>query len=554
MPVMMCRANRRFRIGCLATAIVLVHASASVLADTYPRQPGIDARHYAVRLTLLTTDSNEIDAEATVTLRVVAPGTREAFLDLTSSTLDGKGMTVTSVTSAGRDIPVEHRANRLRLPLPADVAAGQDIAFAIRYHGAPANGLRLIDNIHGERTAFSENWYNRARQWLPMIDHPSDKATGELIVTTKAEYQVISNGLLVEQVDLPGGLRRTHWKQDVPISSWLYSLGVAHFVVRYGDVVRGVPLSYWVFPQSAAKGLAALEKDARGSFEFFSEHVGPYTYGKLAHVQAAGMGGGTEHVSNIFYGEKGVAAGNAPVVHETAHQWFGDAVTEDDWNDVWLSEGFATYFTLLYTEHAAGRDAFVDGLRRSRDAVLRLEKSRPNTPVVHVNLDEAATSPNNPFVYQKGGWMLHMLRGLIGTEPFWRGIRLYYQRHMNGLASTMDLRRAMEEVSGQDLGWFFAEWLTRSGVPQVSGEWRYDAANKQVIATVRQTQAGDPYRFSIGIGVSATAGATPAIHALDVTDREATLRIPADTAPAAVVLDPGVWLLAEFGTFTKAGP
>jgi aminopeptidase N len=266
--------------------------------------------------------------------------------------------------------------------------------------------------------------------------------------------------------------------------------------------------------QSAAEGLVAVVKDSLRSFVFFSEHVGQYAYGNLAHVQAAGMGGGTDHVSNIFYGEKGVAAGNAPVVHETAHQWFGNAVTENDWNDVWLSEGFATYFTLLYTEHAAGRDAFVEGLRRSRDTVLRTEKSRPNTPVVHVDLDEATTSPLNQFVYQKGGWILHMLRGVIGTEPFWRGIRIYYQRHMNGLASTMDLRRVMEEVSGQDLGWFFAEWLTRSGVPQVSGEWRYDAANKQIVATVRQTQPGEPYRFPIGIGVSSTAGAMPAFHPL----------------------------------------
>ena len=313
-------------------------------------------------------------------------------------------------------MPIEHRDNRLHLPLPAGATAGQDVRFTIATTACPRNGLRLLNNIHGDRTAFSENWYNRARQWLPMIDHPADKATGELIVTTKADYQVVSNGVIVEQVDLPGGLRRTHWKQDVPISSWLYSLGVARFIVRQGGVVRGVPLSYWAFPQDAEKGLAALERDARGSFEFFSDRVGPYAYGKLAHVEAAGMGGGTEHVSNIFYGEKSVTAGNAPVVHETAHQWFGDAVTENDWNDVWLSEGFATYFTLLYTEYAGGRDAFVDGLRRSRDAVLRLEKSLPNTPVVHVNLDEAATEPNNRLVYEKGAWTLHMLRDLIGTE------------------------------------------------------------------------------------------------------------------------------------------
>ena len=362
---------------------------------------------------------------------------------------------------------------------------------------------------------------------------------------------MVSNGVIVEQLDLPGGLRRTHWKQDVPISSWLYSLGVARFIVRQGGVVRGVPLSYWAFPQDADKGLAALERDARGSFEFFSDRVGPYAYGKLAHVEAAGMGGGTEHASNIFYGEKSVTAGNAPVVHETAHQWFGDAVTESDWNDVWLSEGFATYFTLLYTEYAGGRDAFVDGLRRSRNAVLRLEQSLPNTPVVHANLDEASTAPNNRLVYEKGAWTLHMLRGLVGTEPFWRGIRLYYQRHANGVASTADLRRTLEEVSGLDLRWFFAQWLTRSGVPQVSGSWRYDPAAKQIVVTVRQTQAADPFRFSLGVGVSAVSASAPAVRQIHVTGRESTFSIPADTEPASLVLDPGVWLLAALGSFQK---
>ena len=542
------RRRRTSRIAGLAATLTaaLTLSTAPAAADTYPRQPGVDTVHYVFRLTLLTSDSNEIQGEASVRLRVTANGVHDAFLDLTSVTPDGKGMTVTRVTSNGQTVNFTHDHDRLRLPLPSGVKAGDEVTFDIAYHGAPANGLRLLNNIHGERTAFSENWFHNARQWLPTIDHIADKATAEFVVTTKAEYQVISNGMLADELDLPGGLRRTHWSQDVAVSPWLYSLGIAHFVVHYEAPTKGTTLSFWAFPQDTDNGLAALERDARGAFDFFSERVGPYAYQKLAHVEAAGMGGGTEHATNIFYGERGVTAGNAPVVHETAHQWFGDAVTESDWNDVWLSEGFATYFTLLYTEHATGRDAFVDGLRRSRDRILQLEKTLPDTPVVHVNFDESKQAgPNNQLVYQKGGWTLHMLRDQIGTDAFWRGIRLYYQSHMNGLASSADLRAAMEQASGQELSWFFSQWLNRTGVPSVEGTWRYDAAAKQIVATIRQTQTADPYRFQMGVGVISPAGSLPKVVEAQVNGRETTISIPADAAPASVVFDPNVALLAE---------
>ena len=520
-------------------------------ADTYPQQSGVDAQHYVFRITLLTGDSNEIHGEATVTLRV-ASNVRKLFLDLASATPKGSGMTVTGVTSAGHAVVFTHSDNRLQLPVPVGLAAGQDITFVIRYRGIPANGLRLLNNIHGDRTAFSENWYNNARQWLPIIDHPADKATGEFIITTKADYQVIGNGALMEQLDLPAGQRRTHWKQSVPISSWLYAIGVARFIVKQGGTVRGVPLSFWAFPQDAEKGLAALERDAKGSFEFFSEQIGPYSYEKLAHIEAAGIGGGTEHASNIFYGEESITTGNGPVVHETAHQWFGNSVTENSWNDVWLSEGFATYFALLYFEHAHGRDKFVDGVRSSRDTVLQFEKEQPNTPVVHFNLNESAQSPLNPLVYEKGAWTLHMLRKLVGTETFWRGIRQYYKSHLNGLASTDDFRRVMEQVSGQDLSWFFRQWLNRSGVPSIGGSWRYDALAKQIVVTVKQTQAAELYRFSLDIGISQAGGSPSRVLQMHVTGRDTTAVFASDVEPASVVLDPNVWLLAEFGAFNRA--
>ena len=128
-----------------------------------------------------------------------------------------------------------------------------------------------------------------------------------------------------------------------------------------------------------ARATRSSSSPAGSAFEFFSEWIGPYSYEKLAHVQAAGIGGGTEHASAIFYGEKGVASGRAPVVHEVAHQWWGNAVTEKDWDDVWLSEGFATYFTHLYTEQFSGRDAFVRNLRADIPTILTAQKPRPTS-------------------------------------------------------------------------------------------------------------------------------------------------------------------------------
>ena len=140
----------------------------------------------------------------------------------------------------------------------------------------PSRRPAIINNIHGERTAFSENWPDNARQWLPMIDHPYDKATGEFVVTAPAQYQVVANGLLVEETDLPGGARRTHWKQSVPIASWLYALGMARFTARHYATSKGVPQQVWVFPQDAENGERVFEFTGRRAFDFFSEQIGPY--------------------------------------------------------------------------------------------------------------------------------------------------------------------------------------------------------------------------------------------------------------------------------------
>ena len=517
---------------------ILAMPAGRASADTYPRQPGIDAVNYVFRLRL-SDASNEIAGESTATLRVTSPGVKEVFLDLTSAA-GGKGMTVTAVTVGGSPAQFAHDANRLRIPLQA-LQPGTEVPVTVTYRGIPGGGLRIGANIHGERTVFSENWPDNARQWLPMIDHPYDKATGEFIVTAPAHYQVVANGLLVEEVDLPAGERRTHWRQSVPIASWLYALGVARFAVRHYDVVRGIPQQVWSFPQDRQKAVELFEFTGRRAFEYFSDSIGPYVYEKLAHVEAAGLGGGTEHASAIFYGEKGVASGRGPVVHEVAHQWWGNAVTEKDWDDVWLSEGFATYFTHLYNEQFGGRDAFVRGLKNDVGVILQAQLKAPDQPVIHRNIAHMAGVLNR-FVYQKAGWVLHMLRGVIGTDTFWAGIRDYYRRYRNLNASTDDLRQVMEQASGVELGWFFDQWLKRPGMPALDGTWRYDAAARQIAIELRQTQPGQPYRLPLELGV-ARGDAAPAIHRIELADATGRFTIAADAEPTAVSIDPNTWVL-----------
>ncbi len=527
---------------CLAGLALLAAPNAAALADTYPRQPQVDALHYAFGITL-GDDHDEIAGEAVITFRFTAPDVAAVSLDLASAS-DGKGMTVTDVTASATAVPFTHRDGRLVLRLPSAPAAGEERTFTVRYRGVPAGGLRILSNKFGDRVFFSENWPDKARQWLPMIDHPYDKATSEFLVTAPARYQVVANGLLQEEVDLGDGRRLTHWKQSVPIASWLNAIGVAQFAVHHDGLVKGVPHQTWVYRQERAVGAAWFETRSRQAMEFLSENVGPYPYEKLANVEAAGFNGGTEHASAIFYGEKSIIErpDTGLIAHEIAHQWFGNSVTERDWDDVWLSEGFATYFTLLVAEHHEGRDAFVAGLQRSRATVLTLEKQNPGVAVLHDNLDDMKKVLNR-IIYQKGGWTLHMLRHRIGTAAFWDGIRDYYRRYRDGSATTDDFRQVMEAHGRQDLRWFFAQWLSRAGSPVLDGGWRYDAAARRLVIDLTQTHPGDAYRLPIEVAIT-TADVTR-IETVDLTQQQQQFEFAAAVEPSAVVLDPGTWVLMD---------
>jgi aminopeptidase N len=505
-------------------------AGMAAWADTYPRQAGVDIEHYVFRVELSDT-TNEVRGETRVDFRVLKDGVAELALDLANT------MTVETAGTAG----YWHGGDRLRIPLMPVGRAGERRSVTVRYRGTPATGLWIGKTLHGDRAFFSLHWPDLGRQWLPMVDHPYDKATGEFIVTAPVRYQVVANGLLQEEMDLGDGRRRTHWKQGVPIASWLHAMAVGEFSVRHFGASRGIAFSNYVYPQDREKGIATFDVPTRNAFEFFSDFVGAYPYEKLANVQAAGFSGGTEHASVIFYGEKSVTAKPATnlVTHEIAHQWFGNSVTETDWDDVWLSEGFATYFTLLCMEHVEGRDAFVAGLKRSRTAVISMTATLPGVAVIHENLSDMKKVLNR-LIYEKGGWTLHMLRGQMGMENFRAGVRDYYQQYKGRNATTEDFAGVMEAHGAVGVRAHLNQWLRRPGVPEVKGSWTYDAAAKQVRVTLRQVQKGEVYRLPVEIGLE-----DGRVEKVVFTEREQRFAFGVEKAPGAVVLDPNTWVLMK---------
>ena len=231
------------------------------------------------------------------------------------------------------------------------------------------------------------------------------------------------------------------------------------------------------------------------------------------------------------------------IVHEIAHQWFGNAVTESDWDDVWLSEGFATYFTHLFVEHAEGRDAFVAGLRADRDQIRAFDLKNPGYRIVHDNLADLKQVTTGPGTYKKGAWTLHMLRGVVGDEAFWSGIREYYRLYRDKNASTADFRRVMEEASGRDLGWFFDEWLTRGGMLKVRGRWSWDEGTLRL--DLEQLQAAEPYRMPIEVAIEVAGEEDRRTDRVELRERRQSFTIPLDREPRSVTLDPRDFVLMD---------
>jgi aminopeptidase N len=511
-------------------------------AFSFPAED-IDIEHYTFHITLHDSTDN---IEGTAEIRLACKKDLNAFgLDLISRGAQGKGMQVSAVMLNGNPLRYTHQNNRLKIILNAPASAGDRLILSVIYGGIPQDGLIISRNKFGDRTFFADNWPNRGRNWLPVVDHPADKASVDFMVITPLHYEVVSNGIKVEESFLNNRQKLTHYKEEVPISTKVMVIGVARFAIQRTGEVSHIPVEAWVFPQNREQGFHDYAAAAR-ILDFFIGHIGAYPYKKLANVQSKTTFGGLENASAIFYFENSVtgkAEHETLIAHEVAHQWFGNSASEKEWHHLWLSEGFATYFALLYNEFTYGIAKRQEEMKQDRDQVIAFFKQDP-MPVVNPSVTDLMKllNANN---YQKGSWVLHMLRREVDDPAFWEGIREYYRRFQNSNALTSDFQRAMEAASGKDLRHFFDQWLYKAGHPVLETGWKYDEKAKILRFTVKQVQRGQIFNFPLEIGILHSNQELLQIEKILIYKESQQVNIPLAQKPLKITLDPGVNLLFE---------
>lgn len=480
--------------------------------------------------------------------------------------LDAAHLKVGRVVLVDRQDPARNRPlkcetlpERLRIELGEEYRPEQTLVLAVDYSiERPEHGAHFVvpdeNEPRAQRMMWTQGEPEYAHYWFPCFDSPADRITSETLITAARPLLVLSNGALEKSTDNPDGTRTWHWSQKDSHVAYLVSVVVGEFeaLEQQWD---GLPVVSYV-----PKGRLA---DAERSFaktpamvKFFSEKIGvrypwpkyaqicvdEYQWGGMEHTSATTLNVGTLHDERAHLD---VSSDNL-VAHELAHQWWGDLLTCKDWGELWLNESFATYFANLWTEHDRGADEAAWERYGEAQHYFNEDQHLYRRSIVNYRYD-AAHHMFDSHTYPKGGRVLHMLRFVLGDDAFWRAIRLYAQRNRFRTVEAADLRIAIEEATGQGLGWFFDQWLYQGGHPEYTVTWTWNDQAKSVRLTVRQTQKRDSitplFRMPVEIELAGPKGVR--IERIEVSAAEEQFTFPMEERPSRVCFDPRDWILKQ---------
>ena len=474
--------------------------------------------------------------------------------DVVMIDLDFGKMPVKRVLVDGSVARFAQHDEKLDVYLAGPATVGQQIKITVEYSGKPLDGLILVKDADGLPSAIGDNWPDRVHNWIPCFDHPSAKASVRFTVTAPSRNSVVANGILESKKENSDATTTWVWSEKNLISPYNMVIAAGQFATAELKTKAVVPISYYV-TRSDRKYAEHGFSPAGPAVMLFGELIQPYPYEKLALVVGATKFGGMENANTIvftpnlfkdFLTEKprspryDIPAGVETVVaHEIAHQWFGDSVTEATWADLWLSEGFATYFAGIFIEKTSGPARFRAYMRDNAKAYLDYEK-KTRSPI-HDTETEKLLDLLNPNNYEKGGWVLHSLRGMLGDAVFFNGLRQFYVTKKSGLATSEDLRIAFEKASGRDLKEFFDRWVYKSGHPIYKVSWSPVSANTIGI-NLEQTQPDDAFLMPVTLEIVTAKGSSKV--KITPTGKQSSLRIKS-AKPSRIVVDPDEFILKE---------
>jgi aminopeptidase N len=524
----------------------------------YARDRRADILHVKLDVT---PDFAKRTVSGTATLRF-----KPIALPLEKLELDAVDLKITAITATGAQV-AEHQTtdDKLIITFAKAIAPDAEATVTVTYSAQPDHGLYFRTPEMGYKAGDTQVWSQgepeEHRFWFPSYDYPNERFTSEVICHVPKGMQVISNGTLKSEQPGGDGLVAFHWQQDKPHVNYLIAMAAGYFH-KLEDKAGALPLAMLVPPSYTAQAANAFT-DTRKIIEFYQKEIGvPFAWDKYYQIYCLDfIAGGMENTSCTFEAADMLFNSDTEQLrslheldaHETAHQWFGDLVTCRDWSHLWLNEGFATYYTVLYEEQKLGTDAMKYALWQEAQQVFQANDTRP---IVWRDYGD----PMQQFdsrAYPKGGWVLHMLRSQLGADLYRKCIRTYLERHRNSIVRTEDLQDVIEEVSGLSFDQFFDQWLFHGGVPELKIDYSWDASSKQARITVRQTQKLSEqvrlFRVPLPIGFAVSGQQGLLRFKADVSKDVEDFYFPLPAQPELVRIDPDYTVLAKIA-YTPTGP
>jgi aminopeptidase N len=537
----------------LAVALCLVVASFGFAQEVFSANETGETRnrsyhvlHYNIEVVLHDV-AKSLDGKVTTTLVPL-------LSSLNTVVFDAGDMKIKRVTdSGGKELKYVSTAESLSIDLGRSYSNNDKVTVAVEYSCTPKQGLTFNNTdlkIPGKRPQiWSQGEETTNHYWFPCYDYPNDKATVEVTGTVDAKYTFLSNGRLVSVKENKKDKTKTfHWKEDKPFSSYLIMIAAGEYTVLR-DRVGNLPLEFYAYPDDTTNARASF-KETAAMIKFFNESIGvDFPWDKYAQIILQDHFGGMENVSATTLAD-GWAVPDARwridnpstslIAHELAHQWFGDMVTCRNFRDMWLNESFASYYDPLFIRSQQGQEEFEYTMFQDQAAGVRIDTIRGRKPVVS----------NNSYgdnVYPRGAAILHMLRYVLGDDMYQRAIKQYVVQHKFQPVETNDLKMAIEEETGQNLQWFFDEWLYKAGHPVFDVSYQWSESSKEVRLSVKQTQTMDSLTgvFKMPVDIEITTASGSSAHRIGLVTKDSTYILPAAEKPLLVIFDKGNRLIKE---------